>query len=347
MNPYGQFPRSVDERSERVPKRVRVWTAPRTVYWASDRVRPRWAFVVRVDNLGRGPLYVERISASLNAQSGRVRRVVAGKRLCHSRRLAISPTDEFAARVTDRGLTAEPPRSVSVQIRLSDTTDQVFRRTCRVKLGPSRTTYVRFPFCGKWFTANARAEHHCLGGQFGFDFMHEQDVALHDGPPNRELACREFASFGQPLLAPADGIVVGCENAQPDLVATPGGASFAEKRPDCPEHLLGNYVIVATGGGRYLLMAHLRQGSVRVKPGETVQAGHHLAEVGNSGNTSGPHCHIEILDSLPVPSLLGTQTFNASGMPFGFREVVRERSGQHKSLRRTVPRQGDVLSSAG
>ena len=347
MNPYGQFPRSVDERSERVPKRVRVWTGPRTVYWASDRARPRWAFVVRVDNLGREPLHVERISASLNAQSGRVRRVVAGEKLCRSRRLAIRQTDEFAVRVTDRGLTAEPPTSVAVQIRLSDARSRVYTSSCRAKLEPCRTAYVRLPLCGKWFTANGRAEHHCLGGQFGFDFMHEQDVALHDGPPNRELACREFASFGQPLLAPADGVVVGCESAQPDLVATPGRASFAEKRPDYPGHLLGNYVIVATAGDRYLLMAHLRQASMRVKPGETVQAGQQLADVGNSGNTSGPHCHVEILDSLPDLSLLGTQAFSSSGMPFGFRDVNRRRGGQHKSLRRTVPRQGDVLSSVG
>lgn len=109
---------------------------------------------------------------------------------------------------------------------------------------------------------------------------------------------------------------------------------------------MGNYVLVALGERRYLLMAHLREGSLRVRTGEPVQSGQRLAEVGNSGNTSGPHLHLEILDRPPNLSLIGTPAFSASGTPFGFRDVVRERRGRTESLRRTIPRRGDVLSSA-
>ncbi len=197
--------------SARLANRVQIWTVPRAVYWASDRVRPRWAFLVRLGNLGRRPLYVEKIGISLNAQSGRIRRVLSGKNQSNSFPLRIRHTDQFAAWVTDRCLTPEPPRSVSVQIRLSGGAGGPYRSACRVSLQPCRTLYVRFPFGGKWFTANARAVSHCLGGQFGFDFVAEQDLSLHESPADAKLPCQAFAAFGQPLLAPADGLVVDCE----------------------------------------------------------------------------------------------------------------------------------------
>jgi murein DD-endopeptidase MepM/ murein hydrolase activator NlpD len=92
-------------------------------------------------------------------------------------------------------------------------------------------------------------------------------------------------------------------------------------------------------------MAHLRQGSLRVRPGESVQTGQQLADVGNSGNSTGPHCHVEVLDGAPDLSLLGTPAFCACGTPFGFTDVVRERGGTSKLLHRVIPRRGDVLSS--
>lgn len=51
------------------------------------------------------------------------------------------------------------------------------------------------------------------------------------------------------------------------------------------------------GGDAVLsLMAHLKPGSVTVKPGQHVRAGQPVAAVGSSGRSSGPHLHLEFRD---------------------------------------------------
>jgi murein DD-endopeptidase MepM/ murein hydrolase activator NlpD len=41
-----------------------------------------------------------------------------------------------------------------------------------------------------------------------------------------------------------------------------------------------------------VLLAHMKQGSITVKAGETVHTGDPIGQVGNSGNTTEPHLHI-------------------------------------------------------
>ena len=50
--------------------------------------------------------------------------------------------------------------------------------------------------------------------------------------------------------------------------------------------------MIDLGGGRYLLMGHLRQDSITVDVGQQVTEGEPIARVGNSGHTSHPHLHI-------------------------------------------------------
>ncbi len=90
-----------------------------------------------------------------------------------------------------------------------------------------------------------------------------------------------YSIFEQDLYSPCDGVVVGAVDGFPDLVPPDADA----------EHAAGNCVAIATGNAKVLL-AHLRQGSVLVKVGETVVQGQPLAKVGNSGNTTEPHLHI-------------------------------------------------------
>ncbi|HJX26864.1 MAG TPA: M23 family metallopeptidase [Thermoanaerobaculia bacterium] len=70
-------------------------------------------------------------------------------------------------------------------------------------------------------------------------------------------------------------------------------------------------------GDVYIVLAHLKKGSVKVGTGETVTVGQPIGQIGNSGNTSEPHLHIHavrrggkvspdrILNSgVPVPLLI-------------------------------------------
>lgn len=72
--------------------------------------------------------------------------------------------------------------------------------------------------------------------------------------------------------------------------------------------LLGNYLVLDIGDGVYAVYAHLRRGSLRVGVGDRVTAGQEIAECGNSGNSSEPHLHFQLMD--------GSDVMTARGVPF-------------------------------
>ncbi|MCQ4088765.1 M23 family metallopeptidase [Saccharibacillus sp. JS10] len=56
----------------------------------------------------------------------------------------------------------------------------------------------------------------------------------------------------------------------------------------------GNTVIVDHGNGVWTLYGHIREGGIVVSPGQTVARGQKIAEVGSTGNSTGPHLHFEV-----------------------------------------------------
>jgi murein DD-endopeptidase MepM/ murein hydrolase activator NlpD len=67
-------------------------------------------------------------------------------------------------------------------------------------------------------------------------------------------------------------------------------------------------------------MAHLEQGSVRVRVGDAVRRGQPLAAVGNNGHSSQPHLHLQVQDT-PAGSDA------ARTYPMVFRNVDIDRGG--------------------
>lgn len=88
--------------------------------------------------------------------------------------------------------------------------------------------------------------------------------------------------MGDDVMACADGNVVFAENT-----VNIGGENVPESIS------YGNYVIIDHGDGLYTLYAHLRFGSVTVRAGDSVIAGDKIGEVGSTGNSTGPHLHLE------------------------------------------------------
>ena len=89
------------------------------------------------------------------------------------------------------------------------------------------------------------------------------------------------AIFGAALHAPCDGVVVAAEGGMPD-----------HRVPDeDPVNRLGNHVIMRCEGVE-IVLAHMRQGSVAVLPGDRLASGDRLGEVGNSGASTEPHLRI-------------------------------------------------------
>nr|WP_279616560.1 M23 family metallopeptidase [Streptomyces cellostaticus] len=97
--------------------------------------------------------------------------------------------------------------------------------------------------------------------------------------PGDDLAA--YAAYGRPVHAPCQGRVISAATGIPDQ--QPGENRY--------QPIYGNHVFLDTGR-EIVKLAHLRPGSVTVKPGEFVEAGQLLGEVGNSGNSSEPHLHL-------------------------------------------------------
>ncbi|GIG85454.1 M23 family metallopeptidase [Plantactinospora endophytica] len=148
---------------------------------------------------------------------------------------------------------------------------------------------------------------------------------------------RDFPGFGAPLLAVADGTVVRAvdrnrdhlsRNSYPALVYLIFEGLFREIGG--PGQILGNHLILDLGDGRYAAYAHLRRGSLLVRPGDRVRTGQPVAECGNSGNSSEPHVHFQLMDN-PDPDV-------ARGIPFDWREIGVPANGEIFSVASTAVR---------
>ena len=129
-------------------------------------------------------------------------------------------------------------------------------------------------------------------------------LATFSGDPKRN---ESYFLFGAEVVAAAPGRIVATRDDVPEN--TPPGT-----RPGIgPNDLAGNFVNQDLGGGRFALYGHMQPGSLRVKPGDQVVAGQVLGLVGNTGNSSEPHLHFQVMDSRGGPSNLG-----AEGLPYVF-----------------------------
>ncbi len=163
---------------------------------------------------------------------------------------------------------------------------------------------------------------------------HAVDLAMvrGDGPPTDP---RAYPAFGRTVYAPADGTVVAVRSDLPDL---PVGTAD-------PAHPLGNLVVLRLDPDRFVLMAHLQQGSVAVAPGRNVRTGQPLGRVGNSGNTGEPHLHLQVQDrpALVAPDGRGW-TAGLRTFPVRLRDTARVRDG-HRTVPAADLRRDDVLQA--
>ena len=53
----------------------------------------------------------------------------------------------------------------------------------------------------------------------------------------------------------------------------------------------GTQIVQDLGDGTFVIYAHLSK--TLVKPGDKIKKGQHIAESGNTGNSTGPHLHLE------------------------------------------------------
>jgi hypothetical protein len=139
--------------------------------------------------------------------------------------------------------------------------------------------------------------------QFAIDWERLTDRDTCCTGPVKELSSWPF--FGAPVLAAARGKIVELVDTEPEQVpGPPVGVTAA--------NAAGNHVIQDIGGGRFVLYAHLRKGSIPadLHVGDTLATGQRIGGVGNTGSSTAPHLHFQVMDR---PS-----TLDAVGLPFVF-----------------------------
>ena len=163
----------------------------------------------------------------------------------------------------------------------------------------------------------------------------------------------DFPAFGAPVLACADATVVSVEDRSRDHTARSSYPALllllverALRGVVGPSGLLGNYVVlrldaVPRPAGPdpdvpvaprvitfetpvYAVYAHLQRGSLAVREGDTVRAGQQLARCGNTGDSTEPHLHFQLMDA-PQPE-------RARGKPFAWRDVGVPAEGEPFSV---------------
>ncbi len=215
---------------------------------------------------------------------------------------------------------------------------------------------ISLPFSGLWLARNSPARRvpshgsNLFGERYAIDFIavdHRRRTAdsrdwgtfLGTEPAER------FFAFGRPILAPADGIVVDVHDGEIDHVGRRSQLSLVPYMLGQQARLrqgvgaiAGNYLTIAMdNSGAFVTLVHLRAGSIRVAVGDKVTTGQQIAECGNSGNSTQPHVHVQVMDN-PDVSI-------AQGLPMAFRSF-REwpRGAEHPEIKESgLPGEGAVV----
>jgi murein DD-endopeptidase MepM/ murein hydrolase activator NlpD len=184
------------------------------------------------------------------------------------------------------------------------------------------------PVAGRWTALNSPGSKvpshglHAYGQTFAIDLVYEPSEgarpAFGEGAAFRPP--EDFPAFGEPVLAPVDGRVVAVHDGARDHRSRSTWGAYAYlilegfvRELTGPGRVIGNHVVIDLGDGAYAAAAHLEQGSARVQPGQLVRRGEPIGRCGNSGNSTEPHVHFQLMDA-PRPAL-------AAGLPFVFADV--------------------------
>jgi murein DD-endopeptidase MepM/ murein hydrolase activator NlpD len=167
-------------------------------------------------------------------------------------------------------------------------------------------------------------------GRYSYDFVivDEQNRMTTAGDERNE----SYLSFGAPVYAPRDGVVVEAEGGKGD------DKSFsAEEAKANPNTNFGNYVVIDHGDGLFSLLGHLKQGTLNVKVGDQVTAGQQLGGAGASGSSLFAHLHYQLMDAQSIGK--------AEGVPSYFEGLVRLRGKSRVPVDRTSIDSGDIVET--
>lgn len=208
---------------------------------------------------------------------------------------------------------------------------------------------IDFPLKGEWRFLRPPGHH-----RFAYDFVQtntDRKSYSRRGTFSYllgSIAAGDYYCWDQPVFAPINGTVIGVGEGQADnektnlwtTIAIWYNATyrFRPKKEDGPPDIrpnAGNYVMIESEDRSHIVfLAHLRNGSVEVEENQRVSSGDLLGRVGNSGNSTAPHLHINLFDQMEDP-------FEATVLPFVFTNFEELEAGAWRPRTLDVP---EILS---
>jgi murein DD-endopeptidase MepM/ murein hydrolase activator NlpD len=159
------------------------------------------------------------------------------------------------------------------------------------------------------------------------------------GPVPQALMDQAHAGYDPRLLAPHLYMHEGVDFAVP--IGTPvHAASDGVIEKVGPNAGYGNYLRIEHGGGLATAYGHLSRFAPGIKPGVHVARGELVAFSGNTGRSTGPHLHFEVLtDGRPVDPLTHAKIAQLAGIDLAcFDRLVAEREHEREREREQATR---------
>ena len=153
----------------------------------------------------------------------------------------------------------------------------------------SNSISLKFPFGQGWYYVIQGGSNvltnpfhsMALNGKYAIDLVKIHNLGNRAATVFPE-AIDQYHIFGEVVHSPCNGSVVTTVSGLPDNEPTNVDR----------EHPAGNHIIIECNTVDVML-AHLKEGSLKVSQGDNVKEGQSVGEVGNSGYTDEPHLHIQ------------------------------------------------------
>lgn len=143
----------------------------------------------------------------------------------------------------------------------------------------------------------------------------------------------DYKGWGKEVLAPGDGKVIKVVSNIEDNPA-PGKSINISLVKDLNQ-IIGNHIIIDHGNNEFSLLAHFKKDSIRVKEGDIVKQGQVIGKVGNSGGSTAPHLHYQLMN--------GKEIFKCDGLPVKFNNISSMFLGEKIKFNKEVIKRGDFI----
>lgn len=162
--------------------------------------------------------------------------------------------------------------------------------------------------------------------EFAFDVVgaNQKDAGFTEISESNPKRLSDFGIWGRDIYAIGDGTVVEVGDRFPEsIMSDPALFSDGEYTQKVMidqigkigfiNAVAGNYAVIDHHNGEFSAYCHIKESSMKVKAGEKVKKGQVIGRVGNTGNSSAPHLHFQLMDSKSFVT--------ANGLPIMFENI--------------------------